>query len=130
MQNCINNSPAIQFTIEQILNDFVTTPNIQNIVADRLMGECNTSNSVTATQFENAVANDIIIAYLHYLYSKKVAADVIAEYKYLLSINNNPTSLIKKAKFFATAYWNVIGNVAHVALDICGFIPAWEKPVI
>ncbi len=127
LQNCVNNSPAIQFTIEQILNDFVTTPNIQNIVADRLMGECNTSSSVTATQFENAVANDIIIAYLALPLFKEVAADVIAEYKYLLSINNNPTSLIKKAKFFATAYWNVIGNVAHVALDICGFIPAWGE---
>ncbi|MGB4841144.1 MAG: hypothetical protein WBP08_19200, partial [Saprospiraceae bacterium] len=131
LQNCVNNSPAIQSTVEQILNDFVTTPNIQNIVADKLMQHCNINNSITANELQISVAQDIIIHYLSTPFFKELAVQVIAEYKYLekdwIKTNKTYPDIYARAKLLVNAYWNVIRDEAHVFFDMCGLIPAFGE---
>jgi hypothetical protein len=132
IQNCVSNSSGIAQTVEQILNDFVTTPNIQNIVADQLANHCSVSNSISAIELQNAIASEIMAAYLDLPLFGVIAGEVIAEYKYLeydwMQNNSGTPNFYQRAKLFAKAYWNVINEAAHVTLDVCGFIPAFGEP--
>lgn len=62
---------------------------------------------------------------------KLFAREIIAEFKYLekkwITEKNAFPTLTTKAGLLVQAYWNVIDDVAHVSLDICGLIPAFGE---
>jgi hypothetical protein len=131
LQVCVNNSHGIKQTIEQSLNEFALVPNIQNIIADRLLENCMVSSSITSGKLQEDLASFLITELIGDPLFQIQAIQVIAEYKGLekawISSNGQSPNTYNKAKLLFKAFWNVTSETAHTTLDMCGLIPAYGE---